>query len=197
MNSEIIVVSGLPRSGTSLLMQLLNTGGIEVVTDNIRTPDIDNPRGYWEFERVKKTKQDPSWLPDVRGKAVKMVSQLLYDLPATENYRIIFMQRDLDEVITSQEKMLARLGRPAAPRADITRAFMMHLTRLHNWLAEQANMFVLPVSFAEMVSHPEQGIVRIDEFVGGRLNVEAAVGTIDPHLYRNRKAGVEVVGSPT
>ena len=116
MDQEIIVVSGLPRSGTSLMMQMLAAGGVEVVTDHVRTADTDNPRGYYEFELVKKIKQDASWLPEARGKAVKMVSQLLYDLPAGEKYRIIFLERDLDEVLVSQEKMLERLGRTAAPR---------------------------------------------------------------------------------
>src|SRR6266852_5242736 len=116
MASEIIVVSGLPRSGTSLMMQMLDKGGVEVVTDNIRTADTDNPKGYYEYEMVKKIKKDASWLPATRGKAFKMVSQLLYDLPVTENFRIIFMERDLDETLRSQEKMLERLGRPAASR---------------------------------------------------------------------------------
>src|SRR5437016_13029186 len=130
MNSAIIIVSGLPRSGTSLMMQMLDNGGVEVVTDNIRTADTDNPRGYYEFEQVKKIKQDASWLPQTRGKAFKMVSQLLYDLPATERYRVVFMEGDLDEVIASQEKMLTRLGKPAAPRDQIKRAFTLHLNRL-------------------------------------------------------------------
>src|SRR5580692_5957036 len=108
MASEIIVVSGLPRSGTSLMMQMLDNGGVAVVTDNIRAADTDNPRGYYEFEKVKKIKQDASWLPATRGQAFKMVSQLLYDLPAGERYRIIFMERDLDEMLLSQEKMLQR-----------------------------------------------------------------------------------------
>src|SRR5713101_3371282 len=119
MNSEIIIVSGLPRSGTSLMMQMLENGGVEIVTDNIRAADTDNPRGYYEFEKVKKIKQDASWLPATRGKAFKMVSQLLYDLPTSEQYRIIFMERDLEEVLLSQEKMLQRLGRNAAPREEM------------------------------------------------------------------------------
>src|SRR5690349_19374505 len=123
VDSEIIIVSGLPRSGTSLMMQMLAGGGVEILTDAIRTADDDNPRGYLEFEPVKKTKQDSSWVPAARGKAVKMVSQLLYDLPPAERYRIIFMSRDLDEVLASQEKMLARLGRPAAPRERMKKAF--------------------------------------------------------------------------
>jgi hypothetical protein len=187
MNDEVIIVSGLPRSGTSLMMQLLNAGGIEVVTDHVRTPDTDNPRGYWELERVKKIKEDASWLPAIRGKAVKMVSQLLYDLPVTEHYRILFMERDLEEVIISQEKMLARLGRPAAPHTEIAGAFTLHLTRLRRWLTEQSNMAVLEVNIADLVSDPAPNILRVNEFVGGRLNVETAVRAIDPSLYRNRK----------
>src|SRR5438132_2761602 len=142
MNSEIIIVSGLPRSGTSLLMQMLDNGGVEVVTDNLRAADTDNPKGYYEFEQVKKIKQDASWLPATRGKAFKMVSQLLYDLPPTETYRIIFMERDPDEMLLSQEKMLARLGRPAAPREEMKRAYTLHLGRLHEWLPRQGNMVV-------------------------------------------------------
>src|SRR6476661_6033629 len=94
MASEIVIVSGLPRSGTSLMMQMLDNGGVEVVTDNVRAADTDNPKGYYEFEQVKAIKRDTSWLPATRGRAFKMVSQLLYDLPAGETYRIIFMERD-------------------------------------------------------------------------------------------------------
>src|SRR5439155_309570 len=101
MSSEIIIVSGLPRSGTSLMMQMLENGGVEVVTDNIRAADTDNPRGYYEFEPVKKIKQDISWLPGTRGKVFKMVSQLLYHLPSGEQYRVVFMERDLDEMLVS------------------------------------------------------------------------------------------------
>jgi hypothetical protein len=121
MNSPIIVVSGLPRSGTSVMMQMLDNGGIPVVTDNIRTADTDNPRGYYEYEQVKKIREDAAWVPATRGKAFKMVSQLLYDLPAQEQYHVIFMERDLDEMLASQEKMLQRLGRKAAPREQMKR----------------------------------------------------------------------------
>lgn len=114
MHEEIIVVSGLPRSGTSLMMQMLDRGGIEIMTDHLRTADIDNPKGYYEFEDVKKVKQNADWLPSARGKALKAVSQLLYDLPPTEDYRVIFMRRDLDEMLRSQEKMLLRLDRTPA-----------------------------------------------------------------------------------
>src|SRR5262249_28033646 len=161
---EIIVVSGLPRSGTSLMMQMLDQGGIEIVTDHVRTADVDNPRGYYELEKVKKIKQDASWLPGTRGKAFKMVSQLLYDLPASERYRIIFMQRDLDEVLASQEKMLARLGRSAAPREEMKRALSSHLDKLRAWLEQQRNMEVLYVSYNSLIERPQQEAQRVAEF---------------------------------
>ena len=156
MSDEIIIVSGLPRSGTSLMMQMLQNGGVEVVTDHVRAPDPDNPRGYYELEQVKKIKQDASWLPGTRRKAFKMVSQLLYDLQPTETYRIIFMERDLDEVLLSQEKMLARLGRPAAARDSMERAYVLHLERLHDWLRRQPNMEVLCVSYNDLLERPHE-----------------------------------------
>jgi hypothetical protein len=188
MNPEIVIVSGLPRSGTSLMMQLLHAGGIEALTDHARTADTDNPRGYYEFERVKKVKTDTAWLADARGRVVKMVSQLLFDLPATEQYRVVFMDRDIDEVLDSQEKMLRRLGRDVAPRGDMIRAFGMHLTRLHKWLGEQPNFAVLRVKYADVVARHAEEVVRLNEFLGGRMNPEAACAAVDPSLYRNKKA---------
>ena len=172
MQNEIIIVSGLPRSGTSLMMQMLDNGGVTVVTDNIRTADTDNPRGYYEFEKVKKIKEDVSWLPATRGKAFKMVSQLLYELPPTEKYRVIFMERDLDEMIRSQEKMLTRLGKPAAPADAIKQHFTRHLEKLRSWLAEQRNFEVLYVQYKEVVEHPAFQAVRISEFLPGQADGE-------------------------
>jgi hypothetical protein len=195
MVAEVIVVSGLPRSGTSLMMQMLAGGGIEVVTDNIRSADTDNPRGYYEFEQVKKIKQDASWLPVTRGKAFKMVSQLLYDLPPSETYRILFMERDLDETLLSQEKMLARLGRRAAPRAEMKRAYTLHLERLHEWLGRQGNMVVLRISYNDLVERAAEQAQRVGEFLGGRTDVEGMVKTVEPALYRNRKTASETNNS--
>jgi hypothetical protein len=188
MDSAIIVVSGLPRSGTSLMMQMLDRGGIEVITDHIRTADTDNPRGYYEFERVKKIKQDAAWLPEARGKAVKMVSQLLYDLPPGERYRIIFMERDLEEMLVSQEKMLQRLGRPAAPRETIRRSYLVHLDRLHAWLKQQPNMEVLRIRYQEVVEQPRKQAERVSAFLGGKADVAAMALAVDASLYRNRKS---------
>jgi hypothetical protein len=195
MENEIVIVSGLPRCGTSLMMQMLANGGLEVVADHIRCADTDNPRGYYEFERVKKIKQDASWLPDVRGKAVKMVSQLLYDLPPSERYRIIFMERDMDEMLDSQEKMLKRLGRKPAPREDIKRAFAQHLERLFQWLGQQRNMPVIRISYNALLQQPEEQAQLVCEFLGRRINLERMTDSVDHGLYRNRKESSEKVGS--
>jgi hypothetical protein len=196
MAPDIIIVSGLPRSGTSLMMQMLAGGGVEVLTDHVRTADTDNPRGYYEFERVKRTKDDPSWLPEARGKAVKMVSQLLYDLPRTEHYRVLFMERDLGETLASQEKMLQRLGRPAAPREQIRGAFTLHLARLHDWLGRQPHMAVLRVSYNGLVGRPAEEAGRVREFLGGRGDVERMAAAVDPSLYRNRKGAGGLPAGP-
>jgi hypothetical protein len=188
MPPEIVIVSGLPRSGTSLMCQMLENGGIEVVTDSIRTADTDNPRGYFELEKVKQIKEDASWLPETRGKAFKMVSQLLYNLPVTERYRVIFMQRDLDEMLISQEKMLERLGRPAAPRELIRNSFIAHLERLHAMLGQQRHIAVLRVDYHDLLERPAEMAEIVREFLGGRGDVARMAASVDPALYRNRKA---------
>jgi hypothetical protein len=188
MDMEIIIVSGLPRSGTSLMMQMLENGGIELVTDGVRTADADNPKGYYELEKVKSIQRDASWLPATRGKAFKMVSQLLYGLPSSERYRIIFMERDFDEMLSSQERMLERLGKPAAAREQITQAFRLHLNQLHEWLQRQANVQVLRLSFNDLLAEPRWQAERVREFLGVDADIEAMAHTVDPSLYRNRKA---------
>jgi hypothetical protein len=192
MITAIVIVSGLPRSGTSLMMQMLDNGGVAVITDQVRTADTDNPRGYYEFEPVKTIQRDTSWLPATRGKAFKMVSQLLYHLPPNETYRIVFMERDLEEVLLSQEKMLVRLGRTPAPREQIRHAYAVHLERLHDWLRRQANMAVLRISYNDLLQRPREEAERIREFLGGGADVERMVEPVDPSLYRNRKATAEI-----
>lgn len=201
MPNEIVIVSGLPRSGTSLMCQMLDNGGVEVVTDGVRTPDPDNPRGYYELEKVKKIEQDASWLLETRGKAFKMVSQLLYRLPASERYRVIFMERDLDEVLDSQERMLARLGRAAAPREQIRPAFTAHLDRLSLWLSEQPHIAVLRVDYRALIERPAAMAEVVSEFVGGRADASRMASSVDPSLYRNRKPvptrrPAEAIGQP-
>ena len=185
-SEEIIVVSGLPRSGTSLMMQMLQGGGIEVVTDRLREADTDNPHGYLEYEAVKDLDQDASWLPTIRGKAVKIVSMLLYKLPPTERYRILFMERDIEEVLNSQEAMLKRLGRAAAPRDKMAEAFRIHLENLEEWLKGRSDMTLLRVKYRDLVQQPETEANRVTEFLGRRLDVDQMVQSVDPNLYRNR-----------
>ncbi|MGH7138475.1 MAG: sulfotransferase domain-containing protein [Pirellulales bacterium] len=188
MSTEIIVVSGLPRSGTSLMMQMLDQGGIEIVTDAVRAADVDNPKGYYELERVKTIQRDTSWLAETRGKAVKMVSQLLYHLPASERYGIIFMERDLDEMLASQEKMLTRLGRPAAPRDEIIGPYKLHLDRLHEWLSRQTNMRVIRIHYNELLQEPRRHSERVQKHLDVAADFDRMASAVDPSLYRNRNA---------
>lgn len=190
MNTSFItIVSGLPRSGTSMMMQIIEAGGIPALTDNIRRKDEDNPRGYYEFEPVKKTKHDPSWVPAARGKAVKMVYSLIYDLPLDFEYRIVFIARDLSEVITSQKKMLQRLGRTGAQVDDVRMAelFKIQLVKFNHWVLTKNCFSMLTVHYIDMIASPRSQAVKINEFLGGGLNVEAMVGAVEPHLYRNKK----------
>lgn len=187
MNSEIVIVSGLPRSGTSLLMQMLESGGLGILTDNTRTADVDNPKGYYELEVVKTIKQDSSWLPQARGKAVKMVSLLLYNLPPGERYRIIFMERDMEEILVSQRKMLARLHQNPGHDDDMRHFFTLHLEKLRNWLRRQSHIDVLHVIYNNLLSQPMTEAQRINGFLGENLDVTRMANVVDLSLYRNRK----------
>lgn len=187
MGSEIIIVSGLPRSGTSLAMQMLVAGGVDVLTDGERTADEDNPCGYLELERVKQIAQDSSWLAQARGKAVKVISQLVYHLPPTEQYRMLLMQRDLEEILASQEKMLERVGRPMMPRERLRAAFEGQIARFDEWLQRQPHVAVLRIEYSALVGDTQAQAARINEFLGGALNDAAMATAVDPGLYRNWK----------
>lgn len=184
--NAITIVSGLPRSGTSLMMQMIDQGGVPALTDEIRTADRDNPRGYYEFEPVKKTKDDPSWIERARGQVVKMVSSLLYDLPATYQYHVVFMRRDIDEILDSQEKMLKRLGKPIADRDSIKTAYDIHIKRLFDWLPGQRHLRLTEVCYNDLIAEPLAQIDRVNAFLGGGLDTAAMFAAIDPMLYRNR-----------
>ncbi|MDZ4658613.1 MAG: sulfotransferase [Bythopirellula sp.] len=186
MSSEIVIVSGLPRSGTSLMMQMLHHGDLAAVTDRERVADEDNPAGYFEFEPVKKMKQDTTWLADARGKAVKVISQLLFDLPATEHYAILFIERDLAEVLASQDKMLARSGRKGASHAMMRSAFEKHLAKLDGWLQTQPHIRLLRLNYPEVIAQPLAQAERIKSFLGLDLDPEKMAAAVDPSLYRNR-----------
>ena len=189
----ITIVSGLPRSGTSMMMRMLEAGGVPALIDNIRTADEDNPRGYYEFEPVKKTKEDPSWLNTAGGKVVKMVYRLLYDLPASHTYWIIFMRRNLDEVIASQDVMLARRGRGGSDmtKEKLVALFDKQLGDFDEWVRKQPNFKMLYVSYNETMQDPRPTVRALNEFLGGKLNTAAMEKVIEPQLYRQRRTASE------
>lgn len=191
MRTEITIVSGLPRSGTSLMMKMLEKGGMKIITDDIRKADIDNPEGYYEFEPAKKIKEDASWLKDARGKAFKIVSMLLLDLPLVETYKIIFMERKLDEVLASQKKMMNR-NKPDRDRSQdlddssMGDIFDNHLTKIKEWLPKQKNIDVLFVHYNTLINSPEPEIDKIISFLDMPVNKTDMIEAIKSDLYRNR-----------
>lgn len=192
MSATVYIVSGLPRSGTSMMMQMLHRGGLPVLTDAVRSADEDNPRGYFELERVKQTKGDPSWLDDAHGKVVKLISRLLLDLPDPDpervRYKVVFMRRDLDEVLRSQKKMLERRGEDDTQSDEqVKELFVAHLEEIENWLRKRSDIDVIFQSYSRMVTDPRAGAEKINQFLGGVLDVEAMLSEVDPELYRNRK----------
>jgi len=186
--SFIAVVSGLPRSGTSLMMQMLTAGGIPPLTDALRTADDDNPRGYFELEKVKQLRQDKSWIPQARGKVVKIIHLLLMELPADQDYRVVFMQRDLNEITKSQSVMLERSGKAgAAMSADkLAGIYTAQLATVKKWLADRSSFKVLEVPYSDLIANPLKHAKSINIFLGGSLDESAMVAAVDPNLYRNR-----------
>jgi hypothetical protein len=185
---SIIIVSGLPRSGTSLMMSMLEAGGVGLLTDGIRAPDEDNPKGYYEFERVKQIEHDQDWLDDARGKAVKMIAELLKHLPPVYSYQVIFMQRNLEEILASQRQMLIRRGEPTdkVKDDDLARMFRSHLERVQAWIAEQPNVDAVYVSYNDLLTDPAEQVRRVNGFLGGTLETEKMIKAIDASLYRQR-----------
>ena len=185
----VVVVSGLPRSGTSMAMKMLAAGGVALVVDNIRTADEDNPKGYYELERVKDLEKDPdrSWLKRARGKAVKVISFLLKDLPPENSYRIIFMHRDLEEVLASQAKMLERRGESSdTSDEDMLALWRSHLEKAAFLIRYRPWLEALDVAYRDVLSDPRREAERINDFLGGSLDVEQMVSVVDENLYRNR-----------
>jgi len=188
---SLVIVTGLPRSGTSMLMQMLAAGGMPVLTDQLRKPDADNPRGYLEFEPVKKLLQDSSWLVGQgRGKAVKIVAPLLPAVPAGLPCRIILTERDLDEVLDSQERMLVRRNKAelATPerRKVLKEEYQRTMARVKTMLAKRPATEVLTLEYAKAIADPAGTAARVNEFLGGGFDVAQMAAAIDPALHRNR-----------
>jgi len=187
----ITIVSGLPRSGTSLMMQMLAAGGMTVLSDGERKPDTDNPKGYLEWERIKQIPKDPSLINEAEGKVVKVISQLLLSLPDGHEYKVVFMQRPLPEVLKSQEEMLKRRGTSSAGgnSSAIEQAFQRHLIDVDRWLASKAQTRVFRVHYHRVLREPRKVAEEVAEFVGTPLDVRAMVEQVDASLYRNRIKG--------
>lgn len=188
--TPVYVVSGLPRSGTSMMMRMLEAGGIAPFSDGARSADIDNPEGYYEFRRVMDLEKDPekSWVRDARGRALKVISFLLRHLPDDNAYRIVYMRRHLDEVLRSQDKMLDRLGN-AAPGADLEamkEAYRNDIVAARLYARKQTFMEMIEVQYAETLADPASTARAVNAFLGGHLDEAAMAAAVKQELYRNR-----------
>lgn len=189
MIKEICIVSGLPRSGTSLMMKMLEAGGMDVAIDNIRHADEDNPKGYYELEVVKTIKADTSWLDGMAGKVFKMVSMLLYDLPRDRRYKIIFMRRNMEEILASQHVMLQRQGKisKTGQQTDMRKLFEEHLQHVYNWLGNQGNMEVCYIWYHDLFQQFGAAITPVGKLLGRSLDAERMADVVDASLYRQRR----------
>ena len=185
----ITIVSGLPRSGTSMMMKMLEAGGMETVQDGIRKSDEDNPGGYYEFETVKQIKENASWLDMAAGKVVKILFNFLYDLPLDKHYQIIFMERDIDEVLASQNKMLERRGEVNKINdQEMAALFRVELPKIKDWLAKQGNFEVRYIHYTNVLNNSDGTAHLMNQFLEYPLNTKEMVKIIDRSLYRNRKS---------
>lgn len=184
----IIIVSGLPRSGTSMAMKMLDAGGVSLIEDSIRTADEDNPKGYYEDERVKDLARmtDKSWLRDARGRGIKIISHLLKELPPENNYKVIFIRRNLDEVLASQAKMLVRRGEESgADDGTMRELFEGDLWRAQYLLKRGAHFDWIELNHREFLDNPTGQAQKIRDFLSMDLDVEAMAAVVDRSLHRN------------
>ena len=190
VDEHIIVISGLPRSGTSMMMKMLSVCKIPLLVDDLREPDEDNPKGYYEFNRVKDLEGDNSWLNLACGAAVKIVSPLLphLNMDMGIKYKIIFMLRDIDEILASQKKMADRLGHAEDNVEDsiLKQNYSVHLEQVKKWLEQQKNIDVLYLNYADVVSNPVSTIESIIAFLGIELDAQDIEEVVDSSLYRQR-----------
>jgi hypothetical protein len=187
--TPIVVVSGLPRSGTSMLMKMLEAGGLEVIQDGIRTADDDNPKGYYEHERVKDLAQeaDKSWLSDARGKTIKVISHLLKQLPADNNYHVVFIRREMSEVLASQGKMLDRRGEEdSTDDAQMSELFEADIWRARYLLNNAPHFEFVELHYADILKDAHAAAQQIQALLGRELDTEKMASVVDHQLYRNR-----------
>jgi hypothetical protein len=194
----VVIVSGLPRSGTSMAMKMLHAGGMEVLTDGVRRADEDNPEGYFELERTKELAEagDLRWLHGARGKAVKVISYLLPYLPDDLDYRVVFMIRDLEEILASQARMLERLGEPpGASPLEMRQGYVDHLVKIRTILSLRACFAILEIGYLQAIQEPQRVAERLREFVDLPLDADRMARAVNPSLYRNRGDAESSTGS--
>ena len=190
---DVIVVSGLPRSGTSMMMKMLDAAALSIMTDNERAADEDNPKGYFEYARVKdlKDEADKSWVREARGQVLKVISHLLETLPDENFYRVILMRRDFDEIIASQNKMLERRGEEnQVADSTVKEAYIRHLVDIRYMVRRRPNFEMIEVQFMQAMEAPRIFATDVNKFLGGNLDVESMMAVVDLELYRNRKRDV-------
>jgi hypothetical protein len=188
VDRPVIVVSGLPRSGTSMMMKMLAEGGLPVITDQLRRPDEDNPSGYFELEAVRQLKAgNVSWLQDADGKGVKVISSLLEYLPQDRRYKVIFMERESKETLASQRKMLDHRGQPTGMSdEEMEQQIQQHLAAVKPWLVRQPNMEVLYVKYNALIAEPDRFCEQIAQFLDLPLDQRRMQAIPNLTLYRNR-----------
>jgi hypothetical protein len=187
LQQTITVVSGLPRSGTSLVMQMLEAGGVPAFTDNKRKPDVDNPLGYFEAEAVTNLANDSNWLGSAIGMAIKVTSPLLPSLPPRYDYKIIFVLRRVEEVLRSQREMLLHRNQPVPDNDErMARIFSEHLESSLQWLRQQPNVDLLVIPHRDCIFHSAQTAAQIGRFLGGEVDVVRMSNVVRPELYRQK-----------
>jgi len=193
----ITIVSGVPRSGTSMMMKVLEAGGMGILADNVRGADSDNPNGYYEYEPVKRTRSDHRWTLNAEGRAVKVVHLLLHHLPRDKQYRVIFIHRDLQEVVASQQKMLRNLKKQGASLSDeeLALALGTQVEKTLTWVRRQGNMQLLEVHYSKMIADPLSEIARVAELISAPLDLHAMTCVVDSSLYRQRHMESEKIDS--
>lgn len=185
--SFVTVVSGLPRSGTSMMMRMLEAGGTPIYQDGMRLADTDNPKGYYEAERVKDLAKDARWLgEEASGRAIKIISSLLPYIPFELDYKVIFMRRNMAEILASQRKMLESSGTHHGVADELMAAkFAIHLRKIRKFL-EQQGREVLFVDYAKVITDPAAEVSKINVFLGGGLDLEKMSQVVEGTLYRQR-----------
>ncbi len=188
LRDPVIVVSGLPRSGTSMMMQMLQGGGADLYTDQERKADESNPKGYLEHEAVKRLARDARWVKNARNKAVKVIAKLLFYLPDSNNYKVIFMLRHIDEVINSQQQMLIRNNKEGAKNypTNLVESFRSTLEKARKWGQSRRNVDVLYVNYSDVIEDPRKEAFRVSEFLGGDFDTEGMIRAVDKKLYRTK-----------